>query len=119
MITEIAFTGIPVTDMARARRFYEEQLGFKPAMISGGGLWVEYEFGAGTIGIGSYGDVWKPSEEGTCVAFEADDLDKEVARLKSVGVKFAMEITDTPVCRLAIFRDPDGNRILIHKRKAH
>ncbi len=118
MITEISFTGTPVTDIKRARAFYEGVLGLKPTMESAGGMWVEYEVGGGTLGIGCYGDVWKPSSEGTCIAFEADDLDAEVARLKSRGVTFAMEPMDTPVCRFAIICDPDGNKIMIHKRKA-
>jgi len=119
MITEIAFTGTPVTDMKRARAFYEGMLGLKPTMESGGGMWVEYDIGAATFAIGCYGDAWKPSEEGTCVAFEVDNLDDELARLKSHQVKFHMEATDSPVCRFAIIFDPDGNKILIHKRKAN
>jgi predicted enzyme related to lactoylglutathione lyase len=118
MITEIAFTGVPVTDIKRARTFYEGTLGFKPAMQSAGGMWVEYEIGNGTFAIGCFGDVWKPSAGGTCIAFEADDFDAEVARLKSQGVTFAMEPTPTPLCHLAFINDPDGNRIMIHKRKA-
>lgn len=117
-ITEIAFTGTPVTDIKRAREFYEGVLGLKPAMESAGGLWVEYEVGGSTLGIGCYGEVWKPSDQGTCVAFEVDDFDAEISRLKSLGVKFAMEVMPTPVCQFAIICDPDGNKILIHKRKA-
>jgi predicted enzyme related to lactoylglutathione lyase len=118
MITEIAFTGTPVTDMKRAREFYEGALGLKPAMESMGGSWVEYETATGTFGIGCYGEVWKPSPDGTCVAFEVDDLDAELARLKSRHVKIHMEATDSPVCRFAIVLDPDGNKIMMHKRKA-
>ena len=117
MITEIAFTGTPVTDIKRARAFYEGTLGLKPTMESAGGLWVEYDIGAGTFGIGSYGDDWKPSPEGTCVGFEVDDLDAEVSRLKSKGVAVPVDVTDTPVCRFAIVSDPDGNRLMLHKRK--
>jgi predicted enzyme related to lactoylglutathione lyase len=117
MITEIAFTGSPVTDMKRAREFYEGVLGFKPSMESAGGMWVEYEIGNGTFGIGCYGDMWKPSPDGTCIAFEVDDLDAEIARLKSRGVKFSTEAMDTPVCRFAIILDPDGNQVMIHNRK--
>jgi predicted enzyme related to lactoylglutathione lyase len=80
MITEIAFTGTPVTDIKRAREFYEGVLGLKPAMESAGGMWVEYEIGNGTLGVGCYGEVWKPSPDGTCIAFEVDDLDAEIAR---------------------------------------
>jgi predicted enzyme related to lactoylglutathione lyase len=118
MITEIAFTGTPVTDIKRAREFYEGVLGLKPAMESAGGMWVEYEVGGGTLGLGCYGDVWKPSPDGTCIAFEVDDLDAEIARLKSLGVKFSMDTTPTPICNFAIILDPDGNQIMIHKRKA-
>jgi len=119
MITEIAFTGTPVTDMKRAREFYEGALGLKPAMESGGGMWVEYEIGAATFAIGCYGDAWKPSAEGTCIAFEVDNLDAELARLKSRNVKIHLDATDSPVCRFAIVLDPDGNKVMIHKRKAN
>ena len=34
-VTEIAFTCYPVTDMARARKFYEGVLGLKPTMLEG------------------------------------------------------------------------------------
>jgi len=118
MITEIAFTGIPVTDLKRARDFYERVLGFKTSMESAHGMWVEYEIGGSTLGLGCYGDMWKPSEHGPCVAFEADDFEAEIARLKSLGVKFTMEPLDAPLCNFAMISDPDGNRILIHKRKA-
>jgi predicted enzyme related to lactoylglutathione lyase len=47
-----------------------------------------------------------------------ENLDAMVGQLKSRNVKFSMETTDTPVCRFAIICDPDGNKILIHKRKA-
>ena len=117
MITEIAFTGTPVTDMPRARAFYEGVLGLKPAMESAGGMWIEYEIGQGTFAIGCFGDAWKPADHGTCIAFEVDDLDVELARLKASGATFAMEVTDSPVCRFAIVRDPDGNNVMIHKRK--
>ncbi len=83
MITEIAFTGSPVTDIKRAREFYEGVLGLKPAMESAGGMWIEYEIGNGTFAIGCYGDQWKPSKDGTGIAFEVDDFDAEIARLKS------------------------------------
>jgi predicted enzyme related to lactoylglutathione lyase len=118
MITEIAFTGTPVTDIKRARAFYEGVIGLKPTMEAPGGAWVEYDVGAGTFGIGSYGDEWRPSPQGTAIAFEVDDVDAEVARLKSKGVVVHMGVTATPVCRFAIICDPDGNKVMLHKRNA-
>lgn len=116
MITEIAFVGAPVTDLKRSRLFYEDVLGLKATLESPGANWIEYDIGAATFAIGSYPQ-WKPSEDGTMVAFEVDNLDAEMARLKSRGVKVVMDVFDTPVCRCAMISDPDGNKIMIHKRK--
>ena len=38
-------------------------------------------------------------------------------KLKERGVTFDIEKTETPVCWMAQFRDPDGNKLVIHKRK--
>jgi predicted enzyme related to lactoylglutathione lyase len=37
--------------------------------------------------------------------------------MKERGVIFDTDKIETPVCWMAIFRDPDGNRLLVHKRK--
>ena len=118
-ISEIAFTGIPVTDIARARAFYENVLGLKPTMESSGGKWIEYDIGAGTIGIGSYGEMWQPSAQGTAVALEVDDVDAAMTHLQARGVPVVWAAMDTPVCRFGMIADPDGNKILIHKRHPH
>ena len=47
--TNIAFTGIPVTDMKRARAFYEGTLGLKPAADFAEGVWIEYEIKNGLL----------------------------------------------------------------------
>ncbi len=118
-IKEVAFVGIPVTDIKRARAFYESTLGLKCTSESAGGMWVEYDIGSCTVGIGCYGDVWKPSADGTCLALEVEDLELAIGDLKARGATFAVNLTNTPVCRLAIICDPDGNRIMIHQRKSH
>ena len=116
--TNIAFTGIPVTDMKRARAFYEGALGLKLAGEFAEGIWVEYEVGDDTIAIGSVGDQWKPSSDGTSVAIEVDDFDGAIKDLKAANVTFAAEGIDSPVCRMAVVQDPDGNKIIIHKLKS-
>lgn len=119
-ITEIAFSCYPVTDMARARKFYEGTLGLKPTMLTGepGGMqWTEYDIGAGTLSIGSGAPGWHPTKEGCSVGLEVDDFNKSISELKSSGVKFHMEPFETPVCHMAFILDPDGNAICIHKRK--
>lgn len=114
--TNIAFAGIPVTDMKRARAFYEGALGLKPASEAGE-VWIEYELGDDTLAIGSVGDQWKPSPDGTSVAIEVDDFEAAIKDLKAANVTFAAEGIESPVCRMAVVQDPDGNKIIIHKLK--
>jgi predicted enzyme related to lactoylglutathione lyase len=118
--TEIAFSSYPVTDMDRARKFYEGVLGLKPGMIAGepGGMqWTEYDIANGTLSIGAGAPGWKPTSDGCSVGLEVDDFDAAISELKSQGVKFHMEPMETPVCHMAFVNDPDGNAICIHKRK--
>ena len=116
MITEVAFVAIPVTDAERARKFYQDLLGLKPSLTAMEGMWVEYEIGGTTIGVGCH-PAWKPSRDGTSVSFEVDDIDATIAKLKDAGVEFEMEKFESPVCFMAVIHDPDGNRLLVHKRK--
>jgi predicted enzyme related to lactoylglutathione lyase len=118
MIEEIAFTGSSVTDMKRARAFYEDVLGLELSTEIAGGKWIEYEVGSGTFAITNIDPTWTPSNQGTAVAFEVDDIDVTIAGLKKSGVKFFLEKSETPVCWMAIIFDPDGNKVVIHKRKA-
>ena len=117
MIKEVAFVAIAVSDAERARKFYQETLELKPATAAMGGAWVEYELGAATIGVGCH-PAWQPSRDGTTVAFEVDDIDAAIDKLKERGVEFDLDKTETPVCWMAQFRDPDGNKLLVHKRKS-
>lgn len=118
-VTEIAFSTYPVTDMARARAFYEGVLGLKTTMdmdMGDSGHWVEYDIGPGTLGLGRY-DGWKPTNDGCTVGLEVDDFDAAISKLKAAGTAFKMEPFETPVCHMAIALDPEGNAIIIHKRK--
>jgi predicted enzyme related to lactoylglutathione lyase len=115
--TNIAFTGIPVTDMKRARAFYEGVLKLKPSAEFGEGVWVEYELGPDTIAIGSVGDQWKPSPDGTSVAIEVEDFAEAIKSLKAANARILDDSVESPCCRMAIVQDPDGNKIIIHKLK--
>ena len=79
-IKNIAFVGIPVTDMKRAREFYEGVLGLKTSDEMGHGKWIEYTIGDDTLAIGSVGDQWKPSADGTSVAIEMENFDEAIKR---------------------------------------
>ena len=120
-VTEIAFSCYPVTDMARARKFYEEVLSLKSTMVGGeaGGVrWTEYDIGSGTLALCAGAPGMQPRPDGGCVGLEMEDFDCAIAELRAKDVKFKMEPFPTPVCRMAIISDPDGNTLCIHKRHA-
>jgi len=120
-VNEIAFTCYPVTDMKRARAFYESVLGLNPTMIFGeeGGMqWTEYDIGAGTLALGAGAPDWKPTATGASVGLEMEDFDAAIAELHAKGVKFKMKPFPTPVCKMAFIYDSEGNLICIHKRHA-
>jgi predicted enzyme related to lactoylglutathione lyase len=116
-IKAIGFVGIPVTDIQRAREFYEGVLGLKVSDEMMGGKWIEYTLGTDTLAIANVGEQWRPSDQGTSAALEVEDFDKAVKHLKDRQVRFAAEPFETPCCRMAVVQDPDGNKLIIHKLK--
>jgi len=116
-IKNIAFVGIPVTDMKRAREFYEGVLGLKIADEMMSGKWIEYAVGDETLAIANVGEQWTPSDQGTGAAFEVEDFDDAIKRLKDRHVRFVAEPFETPCCHMAVVQDPDGNKLIIHKLK--
>jgi predicted enzyme related to lactoylglutathione lyase len=120
-VIEIAFSCYPVTDMARARKFYEGVLDLKPTYTvgeAGGMQWTEYDIAGGTLSIGAGAPNWTPRPDGCSVGLEVEDFDAAIAHLRANGVKFRMEPFSTPVCRMAFISNPDGNTLCIHKRNA-
>ena len=119
-ITEIAFSCYPVTDMARSMASYESGLGLTKTMDhemeDGSGHWVEFDIGAGTLGLGKTPG-WKPSPDGCTVGLEVEDFDAAVAKVKAAGVTVTMGPIETPVCHMLMITDPDGSPLIIHKRK--
>jgi len=116
-ISNIAFVGIPVSDMPRARKFYEDVLGLKTTDEMMGGKWVEYAVGNNALAIANVGEQWTPSDQGTAAAIEVEDFDQAIKRLKERQVHFAAEPFETPCCHMAVVQDPDGNKLIVHKLK--
>ena len=115
-INDIAFVGIPVTDMKRARAFYEGALGLQPDPEMTGEHWTEYSIGEGTLALACVGEQWRPSNQGTSAALEVENLGDAITRLEERKISY--DKVDSPVCRMAIIEDPDGNKLMIHKLKS-
>lgn len=116
-IKNIAFVGIPVRDINRAREFYEGVFGLQVMDEMMGGNWVEYGIGENTLAIASIGDQWTPSDEGTAAALEVENFDETIKQLKDRQIVFNAEPFETPCCHMAVVQDPDGNKLIIHKLK--
>lgn len=119
-VVEIAFAAYPVTDLKRARAFYEETLGLEVSHVFGDDskAWVEYDIGPGTLAITNMVPEWEASPAGGTVGLEVDDFDESISRLQEHNVMFLQEPLESPVCRMAVIMDTEGNSITIHKRKA-
>lgn len=119
MLNKVAFTMYPVTDMPRARAFYEDTLGLPPSRSGAASPWVEFDLaGGGCLAITTVTPNEPSASAGGTIAFEVEDLPALVADLKAKGVAFAAEGIESPVCRMAIVKDPDGNAIILHKLKS-
>jgi predicted enzyme related to lactoylglutathione lyase len=118
-ITEIAFTVLPVTDLKKARTFYEETLNLKSTKVfeKDGMGFIEYDIASGTLAIGCGSPLFKPASDGGAIALEVENFEAAISRLREAGCKFHLEPYETPVCHMAVVSDPDGNFIMFHKRK--
>lgn len=117
---EFSFVSYPITEVKKARAFYEGVLGLKATSVSEGDgyAFIEYNIGPDTLAIGMGAPNFKPGKTGATVALELDgDFDEMVKELRSQKVKFLMDKYDGNVCTMVLVEDPDGNQIMIHRRK--
>jgi catechol 2,3-dioxygenase-like lactoylglutathione lyase family enzyme len=109
------FVAVPARDGARLRGFYVETLGLE--IETEGESDMEFRAGQVTLDIfdpSSVGQAFAPSPAG--IALRVPDVDGARAELEAKGVEFDGETIETRVCRMAFFKDPDGNSLLLHRR---
>jgi len=104
-----------VSDPQRAIAFYRDVLGMTPTDIDEQGRGAEF-----TLADGSTFGVWK-SEEGQPVPsggvmFAVENIEQAVETFRARGLTLS-DPMESPVCHMAFGSDPDGNTIIIHKRK--
>ena len=111
------FMSVPVTDMERARHFYEETLGIRNT--SPDAAWPELETGNVSLYLVDPARIGKEFSPHTAhIALRVPDVAAARAKLEAAGVEFEGEILDTGVCHMAFFTDPDGNDLMLHNRYA-
>ena len=121
MFEKVAFTMYPVRDVTRARKFYEETLGLAVGSVGGQNdrYWVEYDLpGGGCLALTNFIPDAPSDAAGGTIAFEVEDLDRLIDDLRAKGVAFKSDVIHSPVCRMAVCLDSEGNSILLHQLKA-
>ena len=113
---------IPVSNVSRARKFYEETIGLRPKQEYAGG--VIYECGGAEVFL------YPTRNAGTSKASQAywqvADVEAEVAELKARGVKFEEydmpgvtmknSIATAGGAKTAWFKDTEGNILAVSQR---
>jgi len=117
-VERVDFISVPVSDMARATRFYEEVLGLHKA--SGSAAWPEFELGNVSLYLVDPAQIGQAftAPHTAHIALRVPDVAAARTVLESRGVRFDQDIFDTGVCHMAFFRDPDGNALMLHHRYA-
>src|SRR5215469_4840410 len=118
MFEKVAFTMYPVKDLARAEQFYRETLGLGASTGSVTRGWVEFDLpGGGCLALTVHSGAQPGGKEGGTIAFEVSDLDRLIEELKAKNVAFLATDIESPVCRMAMCSDSEGNRIVLHQLK--
>jgi predicted enzyme related to lactoylglutathione lyase len=130
---KIKLTSVSIDDYDRALKFYTEILGFlkkKDIPLGPGARWITVvspEEPNGTellLEPNAFYPAMKALKESLVkdgipfTAFQVDDVQKEYARLKKLGVEFTMEPTNLGMSTAATFSDTCGNLIQIFQVNA-
>jgi predicted enzyme related to lactoylglutathione lyase len=116
-ITGMDLSGYMVKDAPRAIAFYRDVLGVEPVTVYPDDRGAEYELPDGTtFGLWGGGGRVMPFQPSNGILFAVDDLDAAVTAVKERGIAVLME-NETPVCRMAMINDTEGNIVTLHKRK--
>jgi catechol 2,3-dioxygenase-like lactoylglutathione lyase family enzyme len=127
---KIKLTSVSIDNYDKALKFYTEVLGFvakRDIPLGGGARWITVISPADQDGTEL---LLEPNAEYPAMkalkeslvkdgipftAFQVDDIQKEYARLKKLGVEFTMEPTNMGSTTVAILDDTCGNLIQIYQ----
>jgi predicted enzyme related to lactoylglutathione lyase len=119
LVTGTDFITQPVQDYEKAAEFYGETLGLELSKRWGNMPAGEFETGSLTIVLmepNAFGMQFSPST--SAIALHVEDVEAARAQLEAKSVEFIGATIDSGVCRQAIFKDIDGNTLILHNRYA-
>ncbi len=127
---KIKLTSVSIDDYDKALKFYTEVLGFvkkRDIPLGNGARWITVvspEDQDGTellLEPNADYPAMKALKESLIkdeipyTAFQVDDIQKEYARLRKLGVEFTMEPTNMGMTTAAVFNDTCGNLVQIYQ----
>jgi catechol 2,3-dioxygenase-like lactoylglutathione lyase family enzyme len=116
------FISVPVTDMERSKKFYGETLGL-PRIEHEEQSFPEYQLGENVslylLQMENVGGTFTAPHTAS-IALRVPDVAAAQKELEGKGVSFdfGADPFDTGVCHMALFKDPDGNQLMLHRRYA-
>ena len=118
LVEGVDFVAVPTDDFDASFRFYAEVLGLP--CIERYGTMPGAEFQAGNLTLAlmqndAFGQAFRPNT--MPIALRVADVDAARERLEAAGVEFTAQF-DSGVCHQAIFADPAGNPLDLHRRYA-
>jgi catechol 2,3-dioxygenase-like lactoylglutathione lyase family enzyme len=121
MIKEIKFVGVPVADQDRALAFYRDKLGFRVKTdqpFNEKQRWIELKIPGADTGIVLFTPEGHEDRVGTFFngSLACDDVRKTYEELRAKGVEFAGEPKEEPWGTFAIFKDSEGNSLVLGSR---
>ncbi len=116
---------IPVTDMDRAKKFYESVFGYNLERNKFGDLdmaWFPYADKPGAPGSLVHEEkFYKPSKDGVLIYFSSPsgDLKNELDKVNSAGgnVLIQKKLISEDIGYMGMFLDSEGNRVALHSKK--
>lgn len=117
---------IPVSDMSRAKKFYENVFGIKIQVEQfGDTLMGWFPFSEDPKASGASGSLvansqfYKPSANGTLVYFSSPEITYELRKVEEAGGVVLQEKTliKEEIGYMALFLDCEGNRVALHSKE--
>lgn len=113
------FVAVPTNDFEASCGFYGEVLGLPCIARYGQRPGAEFQAGNLTLAVmqnDAFGATFAPNS--MPIALRVADVSAARQRLIAAGVRFHTEPFDSGVCHQAIFSDPAGNPLSLHRRYA-
>jgi catechol 2,3-dioxygenase-like lactoylglutathione lyase family enzyme len=96
-----------VRDLAAARAFYRDKLGFTETYVDDDEAWSKLERNGMEIGLAQ----GEPQENGGVAHVDVDDVRATAEKLRAKGVQVGVVLELHGEMRLLDVYDPDGNRL--------